>query len=157
VRDVVRDVVAEVEPQELPLVDALFEFDDVTVIRRLHGRGRRPDPLGFGVGEVVALATPVVWLAVNQLAGKLADSAVDAAAKRTTTVLRRVFRRPAAPATVPPLTREQVGEVRRLVLEVAAQRGVSTRRATELADAVAVRLALNELAAGPLDGSPEAG
>ncbi|WP_377267964.1 hypothetical protein [Peterkaempfera sp. SMS 1(5)a] len=144
VRDVVRGVVADSAPEELPLVDGLFQFDDATVVRRLSGSGRRRDPLGFGVGEVVALATPVVWLALNQVAERVTDAALDGASRGVRGLLRRLLRRPAAPRTVPPLTREQLAEVRRRVVETGRQRGLSEERATELADAVAGRLALAE-------------
>jgi hypothetical protein len=55
---------------------------------------------------------------------------------------------------VPVLTREQPGEVRRRVLETAAQRGLGQERATAIADAVIARLALAE--AGD-DTEPSAG
>src|SRR5437879_4790292 len=64
VRDVVREVVAEIAPTELALVDGLAQFDDATAVRRLRPRGGRREPLGFGLGEILALVTPVVWLAL---------------------------------------------------------------------------------------------
>jgi hypothetical protein len=79
VRDVVRDVVAKVAPEELPVVDGLAEFDDATIVRRLNGSGRRREPLGFGLAELVVLVTPVAWLVVNQVAERVAGSAVDGA------------------------------------------------------------------------------
>jgi hypothetical protein len=93
VRDVVRDVVAEVAPEELVVVDGLARFDDETVVRRLARPGQRRDPLGFGVGEIVDLATPVVWLVVNEAAKRAAGSAVNETAKGTKALLRKVFRR----------------------------------------------------------------
>src|SRR5882724_2086715 len=112
VREVVRDVVAEVAPEELVIVDGLARFDDETVVRRLARSGRRRDPLGFGVGEVVDLATPVVWLVVNEAAKRAAGSAMNGTAKGIKSLLRKVFRGRAAPVTVPVLTSEQLGEVR---------------------------------------------
>jgi hypothetical protein len=88
------------------------------------------------------LATPVVWLVVHQLADRAAASAVDGAARGTRTLLRKVFRRRAAPVEVPALTREQLGEVRQQVLEVAVRRGLDDERATAIADALVARLAL---------------
>ncbi|MFI1835933.1 hypothetical protein ACH433_22195 [Streptomyces olivaceoviridis] len=38
-------------PEELPLVAGVAGFDDATVVRRLGGRSRRSDTLGFGLGE----------------------------------------------------------------------------------------------------------
>ncbi|MFB9905605.1 hypothetical protein [Allokutzneria oryzae] len=143
VRDVVRDVVAEVAAEELPIVDGLAALDDATVVRRLSGRGRRREPLGFGLGEFVVMVTPVVWLVVDHMAKKLADSAVDGAAKGMKSLLRKVFRKGATSVVVTPLTAEQLAEVRRRVLEVAAQRGLPEERANAVADAVVARLALD--------------
>ena len=142
VRDVVGDVIAEVAPEELPLVTELARFDDAVVVRRLRGRGRRRKALGFGLDEVAVLATPVAWLVLDQAAQRIAGYAVDGAAKGVRAALRRVFRRRAAPVTVPPLTREQLGQVRRLVAEMAVQRGLGEKRASVIADAVVARLAL---------------
>jgi hypothetical protein len=142
VRDVVSDVVAEVAPQELPLVAELARLDDAEVVRQLRGRRRRRKALGFGLDEVAALATPVAWLALDQVAQRIAGYAVDGAARGIRAALRRVFRRHATPATIPPLTREQLGQVRRLVAEMAVQRGLGEKRASVIADAVVARLAL---------------
>lgn len=139
----VRDVVAEVAAEEMPLVVGLARFDDATVIRRLGDRRRR-EPLGFGLGEVAALVTPVVWLAVNQTAQQITAAAVDNAIGRARSRLRVLFRRPAETVTVPPLTREQLADVRNVVLEMAAQRGLEEERATVIADAVVARLVLAE-------------
>ncbi|MEV8322255.1 hypothetical protein [Kitasatospora sp. NPDC056731] len=141
VRDVVRDVVAEAAAEELPLVAWLTRFDDASAVRRLAGRSRS-EPLGFGLGEVAALVTPVVWLALDQVGQRIADAAVDGAAKGLRAGLRKVFRKGAVPVTIPPLTREQLVEVRQSVLDSAAQRGLAEQRASAIADAVVARLAL---------------
>ncbi|MFK0116374.1 hypothetical protein [Streptomyces sp. NPDC090994] len=143
VRDVVRDVVAEVAPEETPLVAGLAGIDDATAVRRLSGRGRR-EPLGFGLGEVAALVTPVVWLVVHQVAQQVAGTVVDSATGRVRSAARRLLRRPAEVVTVPPLTPEQLADVRDAVLETAARRGVEPERAAVIADAVVARLVLAE-------------
>ncbi|MFC4015201.1 hypothetical protein ACFOY2_48865 [Nonomuraea purpurea] len=153
VRDLVHDVVAQVAPEELPLVAGLAGFDDATVVRRLGGRGRRRETLGFGLGEVAALVTPVVWLAVNHVAQRLVETGVDAGAGKARSALRKLLRRPAEPVMVPPLTREQLAEVRESVLEVAARRGLEEERASAIADAVVARLVL----AGPELTGPDRG
>ncbi|MFF1497376.1 hypothetical protein [Streptomyces sp. NPDC058304] len=150
-RDVVRDVVAEVAPEELPLVAALAGFDDATVVRRLSGRGRRRETLGFGLGEVAALVTPVVWLVVDQTAQRVVSAGVDSAASGARSAMRRLLRRPTEAVTVPPLNREQLAEVRKAVLETAVQRGLGEEHASMIADAVVARLVL----AGPEEPEPE--
>lgn len=140
--DVVRDVVAKVAPEELPLVDGLAGLDDDAVVRRLSRRGNRREPLGFGLGEIAALVTPVVWLVVDEAARQVGSAAVNDAAKRTKAVLRKLFRRPAAAVVVPDLTREQLAEVRQRVIETAVDHGLGESRARLIADAVTGRLAL---------------
>jgi hypothetical protein len=142
VRDVVRCVVCEVAPDELPIVDGLCQFDNATVVRHLTGRGRRREPLGFGVDELAVLATPVVWLAVDEAAKRAAGMAVDTGATRVAALWRRLFRRRPGPATVAPLTREQLAAVHESVLRMARQRGVSERRAADIAAAVVAGLVL---------------
>ena len=151
VRDIVREVVGDVASEELPLVDGLFRFDDVTVVRRLSGRSGRREPLGFGWGEVAVLVTPIVWLTVDQAAKKVGDVIAEGAVQRAMAVARGVFRRRPAAVTVAPLTREQIGQVHEQVLQAARDRRISERRATEIADAVVARLVLAE-AGGPPEG-----
>lgn len=140
-RDVVRDVVADVAPEELPVVDGLAAFDDDTVVRRLRGRGRRRERLGFGWDEIVTMVTPVVWLTVHQAAKQVGDAAGNGAASGAKTLLRKLFRRHRDPTTLPPLTPEQIADVREQVRQVALKRGA--KRADDLADAVYTRLMLN--------------
>ncbi|MFI7692693.1 hypothetical protein ACIBQ6_26725 [Nonomuraea sp. NPDC049655] len=160
VRDVVRDVVAATAPEELLLVDGLAGLDDDVVIRRLGRRGARREPLGFGLGEIAALVTPVVWLMVDEAARRVGTAAVDGAAARTKAVLRKVFRRRAAAVFVPDLTRDELAEIHRRVRETAVEHGLGDSRARLIADAVVGRLALAapELDArepdGPADGAP---
>ncbi|MGI8306004.1 hypothetical protein [Saccharopolyspora hattusasensis] len=149
VRDVVHDVVAEVASDELPLVAGLARSDDATVVRRLSRWGQRREPLGFGLAEIAAMVTPVVWLAVDEVAQRLAGAAVDGAAKGAKGLLGKIFRRKKTPAVVPPLAPEQLAEVRQRVLELAAQRGLEPEHAITIADAVVARLALPR---GPAQG-----
>ncbi|MFJ8754520.1 hypothetical protein ACIREO_35175 [Streptomyces sp. NPDC102441] len=144
VRDLVREVVADLAPEELLLVQGLFELDDATAVRRLAGWGRRREPLGFGMTEIAVLITPVVWLTLDQAARHATDILVDSTTQRSTTLLRRLFRRSQEPAVVPPLTRDQLAEIRRTVMAAADQCGLSAERATQIADAVVSRLVLAE-------------
>ncbi|WP_211591415.1 hypothetical protein [Microbispora sp. H10836] len=142
VLDVVRDVVAEVAPEELVLVNGLAGLDDDAVMRRLGRGGGRREPLGFGLGEVAVLVTPVVWLVVEETARQMGSAAGEGAAKGTKAVLRRLTRRPAPAVDVPDLTREQLAGVHRQVVETAVKHGLEDSRARLIADAVVGRLAL---------------
>jgi hypothetical protein len=126
----------------LPLLDSLARVDDATALRLLTSRRRRRDPLGFGLGEVVALASPVVWIVVSEAAKRAANSAIDGGTKATRAGLRRLFGRRKPARTVPPLSREQIADVHAQVLHLSVHGGLSPELAGLLADSVAGRLAL---------------
>ncbi|RGC68191.1 hypothetical protein C5N14_14830 [Micromonospora sp. MW-13] len=158
VRDVVRDVVAEVAEQELPLVIGLSRFSEAVVVRRLARTKGRRETLGFGVGEVVPLVTAAVWLVLDQTAQQAAGLVVTGSLGRLRTWWRRLRRRPSV-AVVPPLTQEQLREVHQRVIDVGGRRGLSRRQSEVVADAVVARLALGAptggevRALGPDDGA----
>jgi len=142
VRAVVRDVVTEAAPHEIPLLDGLAPLDDERVTMLLARRRGRREPLGFGASEVVALVTPVVWLVVDEAARRVTGAALTGTATRAKSVARRLLRRPPKPPqTVPPLTSAQLEAVHRSMLEYAARAGIEPSRAELLADTVVSRLA----------------
>lgn len=144
VRDVVREVVTKLAPDELPLLEGLLELDDTTVFRRPEGHGQRREPLGFGVGEVAVLVTPVVWVALDQAARRYSEHIADGIWVRSGRALRRLSRRSGPPPEVPPLSHEQLADVKRVVLEVSKQRGLSSQQAEDVANAVVTRLFLSD-------------
>jgi hypothetical protein len=138
VADIVRDVVAEFAPDEIPLAEGMRQLGPGRAVRRLT-RGRRSrEPLAFGFGEVASLATAVAWSAIDQTARDIIDRNASGAGAW----LRRIFRRPRRVLRVPPLTREQLAEVRRSVLEIAERERWEAERAVVLADCVVARLVL---------------
>jgi len=152
VRDVVRAVIADVAPEELPVVDGLRRFDDETVMARLTSRRRGREPLGFGLEEMVYLATPVVWVALDECVRRMVGRTMSKAPSRLRRWLRRIFRRPPGQQVVPELSAEQVAEVRRRVLELSAQAGLGAERAEALANRLAVELLLPANALAPSGG-----
>ncbi|MEU5863592.1 hypothetical protein ABZ815_20645 [Nonomuraea sp. NPDC047529] len=136
--DIVRDVVAEIAPEELVLVDGLAGLDHNAVRRMLGGRGGQREPLGFALG---ALVTPIVWLGVDEPARRIA-SAAENAARGTKAILRKFMRRPAVDSVMPELTRKQLAEIHQQILRTALTHGLEDGRARQVADAVTGRLAL---------------
>lgn len=138
-RDVVAGVVEEVAPEERPLLDALWELDDATVLRRLTVRGDRDHPLSFGVEAVTALVISVVWIAMDQTIRRIVDGTGSQKRARP-----RLFgrRRDSGPVTIPPLTQEQLQQVYQEVLDAARSAGFSPKRSGQIADGVVRRLAL---------------
>ncbi|MGW4123944.1 hypothetical protein [Nocardia sp. NPDC004711] len=150
---IVRDVIAIVSPDELPIIDGMAGFDASTITQRLEQMKASREPLGFGVAAVAALATPVVWIAVNRAADRLGVAVGDGAASAMKTLTRKVFRRKAEqPRRMPPLTEEQLAEIQRQALEIAGQRGLDEARAQAIADGLVVRLMLT--AANKDESSP---
>ncbi|MFE2521912.1 hypothetical protein [Streptomyces mirabilis] len=141
-RDVVRETVAEVAPDELIVVEGLCRFDDDRVARLLAGRTGRHEPLGFGLEEVAAMVTPIVWTALDEAARQAAGAAVGTAVRRSARWLRTITRGPAAPQVLPALTSGQLQTVRERVLELAAESGIAPEAAAALAERLVARLVL---------------
>lgn len=138
---IVHGVVAKLAPEELSMVDSLRGLDDEVALKRLTGRPRRGEPLGFGVEVTAALLTPVLWIAVDEAVRRV----VSAAGRETRTRLVRRWpfgRRDPVPVSVPSLTREQLETVEQAVLAAAQQARLSSERGERIADAVVRRLAL---------------
>ncbi|MFC5719157.1 hypothetical protein ACFP1Z_03025 [Streptomyces gamaensis] len=142
VRQVVRDVVAEVAPEEIPVLDGLSRLDDDEALRRLTQRRRSREPLGFGLDEVTTLATALTWVAVQESVKQIVEPATDGLSRSVMSRIRRMFRRRSVPTVVPVFTREQLAEVQRRILDSAAQAGFDTDRATVLAERTVAKLAL---------------
>ncbi|WP_329316200.1 hypothetical protein OG723_39925 [Streptomyces sp. NBC_01278] len=126
------------------MIDGLWSLDDARITRVLGRSGGKPEMLGFGLGETVALVTPVVWLVVDEVASRGAGLAAEGLLTRMRSAVRRLLplrRAQGEPQVVPPLSPEQLDIVYRRVLERAAEAGIGRQRAQTLADAVVSRLA----------------
>jgi hypothetical protein len=142
VGDVVRDVIAQVAPEELPLVDRLRPLGDRAAVRMLSGRKHTRDLLAFGIDEIVVLASPVLWIVVSEAVAHFTDRAITGGGRAARSGLRRLFRRAPVDQEIPPLDREQIAGIRAQVLDSALRSGMDADRAAIVADAVAGRLAL---------------
>ncbi|MFG1953474.1 hypothetical protein [Micromonospora sp. NPDC048830] len=156
VRDAVRDVVAEVAPDELVLADALRRFDDDTALRRLTRARQSRDMLGFGLGEAAVLVTPLVWIAVDEVVRAAVGAGITRVGTGARTWLRARLRRPQPPRAMPALTGEQLRAVRDRVGELAVAAGLAPAEAATLADRVVARLAL-AVDDGPRDDDTDRG
>ncbi|GAA2403155.1 hypothetical protein [Streptomyces coeruleofuscus] len=143
VRGVVRAVVTERASHELPLLEALWPLDDERAVRILAGQGARREPLGFGLAEVTALVTAVVWLVLDQAARRAIDTAADSAIERSRSGLRRLLRRAPAepPRLLPEWDRAELAALRVQIVDRAVERGIDGSEAQALADAVVAHLA----------------
>ncbi len=148
-----RAVVKDCVPEEAVVVEGLLRYSDAQVLARLRGRRQGRDPLGFGLAEVAPLVTPVLWLTLEAARQRLADAVVDGAAHGSASLWRRLLRRRSTPELIPPLTRAQQALVQRMVIEAAAEAGLSQQRARRIADGVVAGLALSEPGRPPSGGA----
>lgn len=142
VRKVVHDVVAVVAPEELPVLAGLGHLDDDEALRRLTRRRRPREPLGFGLDEIATLVTAIAWVALQESVKRIVGPPADGLSRRVGVRLRRLLRRPPARVTVPALTRPQLAEIHRRVLELAEERGLDADQAATLAECLVGRLTL---------------
>lgn len=141
--DAVEAILSEIGEQELPLLAGLRLLGEPEIGRRLATGAKRDDPLGFGLGEVVTLMTPVVWVAVQEAAKQVAGEAVGDTTKGLFERLRAKLRR-RRPQTLPhALTPDQLTAVHAKVLAVAENAGLDSEHATLFADGVVGRLAMD--------------
>lgn len=134
VRTLVRELVTEFAPEELPVVADIEQLEDATILRALQ-KPSRDDPLGFGLGEIGSLLAAVLWLVL----GKAADAAVAGGLRRLANRFGRRRR-----ATVPPLTRPQLVELDRHLRQEGARHGLPEATIERVADAVVSRLAIGD-------------
>lgn len=128
--DVARQVVAQLAPQELPLLEDVIQ---AWLDGDLEGRGPvLGESLGSGLDPhlTAEIVLPIVASAVSAVAN---DAALGSAHR----VWRRLRRRRRPETRIPaPLTSEQLELVREAVHDAAVHLGIGSRRAEALADAV---------------------
>lgn len=149
--ELARRVVRKIAPEELSsfdIVAAPYLESPKQAERRL--RQAHDDPLGFGLGDVVAMATPVIALVSGSVITAVSDSVGKAVSDGTTNAVRKAWRKlrgkPVAQLELPstPLTTPQLAEVRQIALERALSLGMDQQKADALADAVIAALVLRD-------------
>jgi hypothetical protein len=142
VAEVARELVVRTAPQELPLFRATSEAYFANPDKALERRGGRDEVLGFGVEAAAILITPIALDVAKRVAVFLASQFRDAAEKESGEAIggfvQKLFHRGDAGAEsgAPPLTPEQLEEVREIAFERARQLDLPEDRAGVLADAV---------------------
>ncbi|WP_194905907.1 hypothetical protein [Catenulispora rubra] len=142
IRDVVRSVISSQSSGELPYFTRLARTGDPWILWRLRHRRGRDEPLGFGLGEMATLATPVVWITLNEAAKKFGSAAGDGMLAGVGALLRRILHRKPRLATIPPLTEEQRERIRDAVRQELENRKLGNQRAADIANAVFLELSM---------------
>jgi hypothetical protein len=149
--ELARRVVRKIAPEEL----SSFDIVAAPYLERPNQAERRlrqahDDPLGFGLGDIVAMATPVIALVSGSVITAVSDSVGKAVRDGTTSTARKAWRKlrgkPTEPLELPstPLTKAQLTEVRQIALERARSLGMKQQKAEALADAVIAALVLRD-------------
>ena len=142
VAEVARELVVRTAPQELPLFRATSEAYFANPDKALERRGGKDEVLGFGVEAAALLVTPIALDVAKRVAIFLASQFRDAVEKESGEAIggfvRGLFHRGEAEpeSSAPPLTPEQLEEVREIAFERARQLELPQDRASVLADAV---------------------
>lgn len=149
---VARDLVTQLEPQELLLFRATSQQFRQHPERLLAGQKASDDPIGFGLGEGAALLTPAALATASAVIGYLVDeiskTAADKSASFIIETVQRIFKKAASPTPqndkqLPTLTPNQLAQVRAIALKQARQMKLSDARAKVLADAIVGSLAIS--------------
>ena len=149
--ELARRVVRKIAPEELlsfDIVAAPYLETPEQAERRL--RRAYDDPLGFGLGDIVAMATPMVALVSGSVITAVSDSVGKAVSDGTANTVRKAWRKlrgkPLQPLELPstPLSTTQLAEVRQIALDRALSLGMERQKAEALADAVVAALVLRE-------------
>ncbi|MFE9611450.1 hypothetical protein [Streptomyces sp. NPDC006012] len=154
VRELVRHVVVQEAPHEVPVLDSLRDFDDDRALRVLNRTGQKQEPLGFGYAEAAAVVTPVVWMVLDQVVRHTVDRASDTVLTRGRERVSRLLRRNPAEANrvMTVLDAGQLATVRTHVRDRAKERGMPDAAAEALADSVVARIAISQDT--PQDSTP---
>ncbi|WP_250517186.1 hypothetical protein [Caballeronia sp. INDeC2] len=147
IRDLSRDVLTQIAPQELPLfttVSAAWFADPAAAKKASKGRDAA---LGFGTDPLSILITPLILQVVSEIVpilGGIALKATETAVgEEVSTLVRKMFRREEADAdTAPALTSEQLGEVHRHVIAAGERLRLESAQTQRLADAVVAQFVL---------------
>jgi hypothetical protein len=149
VKDVSRDLVTEIAPQELPLFRASSEVFFQNPDELLSGRKSKDDMLGFGTGDAVVLMTPVIMAVSQQVILFVVEQVKKSAQEESSTLIdetvKKMFKKFRSKEQMKPaaLTAEQLAQVRKAALKKARELKLSEERAKLLADAVVGTLAVS--------------
>lgn len=148
--DISRELIADIAPQELPLFRATSVAYFADPERVLKVRASSDAMLGFGVDPAILSWTPIVLTVTSAIIDFLREE-IKASAKEETSGLvgawvKQLFKKFRPPddggGAVPPLTPEQLAQVREQALKKARQLKLPAGQAGMLADAIVGSLAV---------------
>jgi len=142
VTELSRELVAEIAPEELELVDELI--DDYYANPTIHET--KDNPLGFG-SELLAASTPVIAMAIQALFNFVLNEVWVSAQKESAVLIAQKMKaliNPTKEKAEPALglTPEQLEKAKQLVKKEAMRGGMKPKKAEDLALKIVGRIAL---------------
>lgn len=148
VAEVARDLLAEIAPQEKALFRAISESYFKEPTRSNTGQRGGDELLGFGAAEAVTLITPALLAALGEVVRFLLGEAHKAMQTEGSTLVNDTVKswfgklRPEEKKKEPPpLTDQQLEQVRKIAVKKAQQLKLSEKNSKLLADAIVGSLA----------------
>jgi len=154
IQEVSKSIVVQIAPEELDLFDDLVSeyLQDPTPPDLTTGA--KDDPLGFGLAETLVAITPAAMAIVNIVLNHLMTESVKAAQEESAEVIKKKIKALFNPekkddrsankleTDLPPLTKEQLEQVRKLARKQAIAFGIAPAKASQMVDALVGSLAL---------------
>jgi hypothetical protein len=149
VAEVARELLADVAPQEKALFRSISESYFKNPEETLSAQQGKDELLGFGAAEAVSLVTPALLALLSEVVKFLLGEAQKAMQNEGTSLVNDTVKswfgklRPKEEKKAPPpLTAEQLEQVRKIALKKAQQLKLSEKNTKMLADAIVGSLAV---------------
>jgi len=149
VSEVARDLLTQLAPQEKALFRSISESYFKNPEKTLAENSPKDEMLGFGAAEAVTLLTPVVLAVSGDVIKFLLAEAQKAMQSESTSLINETvkswfnkFRQKDDKKSPPPLTPEQLEQVRKIAIKKAQQLKLSEKNTKLLAEAIVGSLAI---------------
>ncbi len=150
VTQVAKDLLSQVAPQEMPLFRSISASYFKNPEKTLADQKAKDELLGFGAAEAVTLFTPVVLAMSSDVIKFLFAEAQKAMKSESTSLINDTVKSWFSKVhgtedkkSPPPLTAEQLEQVRKIAIKKAGQLKLSKENTQLLADAIVGSLAVS--------------
>ncbi len=150
VSEVAKDLVIQLAPQEKALFQPISESYFKNPEKTLSENKAKDEMLGFGSAEVVTLLTPVILAVSGDVIRFLLAEAQKAVQSESSDLINETvkswfgkFHTKADTKSPPPLTADQLEQVRKVAVQKAKQLKLSDKNTKLLADAIVGSLAIS--------------
>ena len=148
--ELTKDLLTQLAPQEKALFRSISESYFKDPEKTLADQRARDEMLGFGAAETITLLTPILLSVSDDVIRFLFAEAQKAMQSESSSLISETvkswfgrFRQDADKKSPPPLTPEQLEQVRKIAVKKAQQLKLSEKNTKMLADAIVGSLAIH--------------